>query len=87
MRIRKSELKEIIREVLAEGVGPAFSDAEYTATKGKEPRGRGNWFFFFDGKDKDIKDAFRFNGDYKKAKKAAYKEAQKRNATRITLGA
>jgi len=58
------------------------STTEYQFSHGKQPRGTGNWAFFFT--DAYV---FWFNGPYGAAKRAAVTEAKRRGVSSIKVGA
>jgi hypothetical protein len=62
-----------------------YSTREYEFTHGRQPRGFGNWAFFFDG-DRTNGGAFWFHGQYGAARKAATVEARRRGAEDVEVG-
>ena len=57
---------------------------QFFNSHGKQPRGTGNWVFFFGDNENDF---FQFNGSFGDAKKAAVKEATKRGVNTVHVGA
>ena len=62
-----------------------FSTKEYVFSHRKEPRGYGQWAFFFDGAT-DVDDAQWFTGKYSEAKKMAIAFAVTRKHSKIEVG-
>lgn len=62
-----------------------ISTAQYVRAHGKQPRGYGQWAFFFDGAT-DVDDAQWFTGKYSEAKKMAIAFAVTRKHSSIAVG-
>jgi len=70
------KLEEIYESLVTEGMVTIDTIGYRTNNAGKEPKGKGNWYFFVDKERNDFNRAFTFNGNYGDAVKAAKKWAQ-----------